>query len=994
MFRIGIDVGGTNTDAVVLSDAQDVLAENAIVAWEKSPTTANVTEGIAKALGAVIEKSEISIKDIAYVSIGTTHFVNAVIEANPTKLAKVAVIRLAGPYTKRCPPFIDFPPSLRDTIEGHVAVIDGGLQIDGKEIVPIKDEHVFEQCRIIKEKGLSHVVLVGVFSPLAGPGEQEEYVRDLIEKYFEGSKMEVVCSKDVGHVGLLERENAAILNAAILSFARETIRSYAAVLKKLSLSCPLYLTQLDGTLVNSRAAASVPIRTFSNGPTNSMRGASYLAKLDGRTRGKSIIVVDVGGTTTDVGVLLPSGFPRKAAAFTEVGGVRTSFSMPDIYSIGLGGGSYVFFDANGSATVGPSSVGLEIITSAKVFGGQVLTATDLAVVAGLKDTESIGDKSLVLNNITSKEVTAGMDAIRRSLETAIDRMKTDSGDAIVLLVGGGSVIVPPTLEGVQEIVRPPYFNVANAVGAAIARVSGTVDRIEIPGNRSFDEIIEACKAEAIQNAVNAGANCENTSIAEVAVIQLPYVANHASRVIVKAVGDLDLGALKVDPSEEQNSDLESATITDVQAKNMVKPVAAPTQSKTNAVDINTYTPSVSSDGIWTLSETDIEWIAEGCAILGCGGGGATYSAFLMARQAIRAGHKIRVVDIEYLLQNSRDAWILPCGFMGSPSVSSERIPSGVEIPTAGRNLVKFLGIEKISALISDEIGGKNGLEPMLLATETDFNLPIVDADLMGRAYPRLDQILPCIAKEKGLFPVVAADGIGNCMVVPTAENNAIVEDILRAACTVLGSSVGLSISPLQAHELVEHSIPGSTSQAWRIGRAVALCRRESTLSSVSEAITRLQDGKLLFVGKVCLHEVRGGFTHGRITVAPLLQEEMEGSNKADDQQPNAISGRMIIPFQNENLQAEIEHEDGSRKVVCCVPDLITVIDAQNGSAIGTQDYRYGLRVIVIGLACDPRWASPAGLKLGGPVAFGLDTKYEPIGVYKQPKSVVAEFRAS
>jgi len=119
---------------------------------------------------------------------------------------------------------------------------------------------------------------------------------------------------------------------------------------------------------------------------------------------------------------------------------------------------------------------------------------------------------------------------------------------------------------------------------------------------------------------------------------------------------------------------------------------------------------------------------------------------------------------------------------------------------------------------------------------------------------------------------------------------------------------------------------------------------------------------------------------------------MEGPDRPDLQETNSSSTRMIIPFQNENLLAEIESDDGFRKAVCCVPDLITVIDAQNGSAIGTQDYRYGLRVLVIGLACDPRWASPAGLKLGGPSAFRLDTKYELIGTYKQPRSVIAEFR--
>lgn len=201
---------------------------------------------------------------------------------------------------------------------------------------------------------------------------------------------------------------------------------------------------------------------------------------------------------------------------------------------------------------------------------------------------------------------------------------------------------------------------------------------------------------------------------------------------MKAVGDLDLGTLKIGVSEEHDLDLEGTTAgARTQAETTVKPIAVPTPS--TAIDINVYTPSVSADGVWTLSEMDIEWIAEGCAILGCGGGGATYSAFLMGRQAIRDGHKIKVVDIDYLQKDSRDAWVLPCGFMGSPSVSSERIPSGAEIPTAGRNLVKFLGIEKISALVSDEIGGKNGLEPMLLATEGDFDLPVVDGELSNES---------------------------------------------------------------------------------------------------------------------------------------------------------------------------------------------------------------------------------------------------------------------
>ncbi len=138
------------------------------------------------------------------------------------------------------------------------------------------------------------------------------------------------------------------------------------------LTAPLYLTQNDGTIVNAAYAARFPVYSFASGPTNSMRGANFLGRLE------DAIVVDVGGTTTDVGCLR-LGFPREANNVVEIGGVRTNFRMPDVLSIGLGGGSIV---SNEPLAVGPVSVGYELTEKARVFGGDVLTATDLAVAAG------------------------------------------------------------------------------------------------------------------------------------------------------------------------------------------------------------------------------------------------------------------------------------------------------------------------------------------------------------------------------------------------------------------------------------------------------------------------------------------------------------------------------------------------------------------------------------------------------------------------------------
>lgn len=303
-----------------------------------------------------------------------------------------------------------------------------------------------------------------------------------------------------------------------------------------------------------------------------MRGAAFLAGLDkkrsvGETR-SSVIVVDVGGTTTDVGVLLPSGFPRKAAAFTEgqchlyvysyslnlvlyacswwsqnqvrqipfrelkilrcnsllFVGFKNSFSMPDIYSIGLGGGSRVRYSPSNTATIGPDSVGLAICSSSIIFGSTTLTATDLAAAAGMISDSGIADTdfSRMQGVLTDDQIHGGISVIKHMLESAVDKMKTDPGDVTLLLVGGGSIIVPDNLAGVKEVIRPPFHEVANAVGAAIARVSGVVDRVEIPGTgKSIEDIVESCKAEAINKAIESGAQPSSIEVTEVTVIQLP-----------------------------------------------------------------------------------------------------------------------------------------------------------------------------------------------------------------------------------------------------------------------------------------------------------------------------------------------------------------------------------------------------------------------------------------------------------------------------------------
>lgn len=205
------------------------------------------------------------------------------------------------------------------------------------------------------------------------------------------------------------------------------------------------------------------------------------------------------------------------------------------------------------------------------------------------------------------------------------------------------------------------------------------------------------------------------------------------------------------------------------------------------------------------------------------------------------------------------------------------------------------------------------------------------------------------------------------------------------------------MAPLTRVKCQQYGVTHTVSQAWRIGRAIALCRKHNNLKSIPSAILELQNGACLFIGKIVdvQREVRKGFTWGSVTIVPLLEdEEEEPTTGTSSTSPGyASDDRLIIPFQNENLYAYIEKPNGDKKVLVTVPDLITVLDSQNGAALGTPDYRYGLRVTVIALAGEPKWTTtPEGLACGGPTAFGLhDIPFTPIAEYKEPSSVVVQY---
>ena len=271
-------------------------------------------------------------------------------------------------------------------------------------------------------------------------------------------------------------------------------------------------------------AIRFPVLTIGSGPANSIRGAAYLT---GRT---DAIVVDVGGTSTDVGVLV-RGFPRESSFGVEIGGIRTNFRMPDLVTIALGGGTIVTEDA-----LGPESVGYRILEEALVFGGSTPTLTDAGVAA---QRFVLGDASrLAQHGPLLAAAIARSDAM---LADAIDRVKTSREPVTLVAVGGGAPLVPEDLPGTSEVLRPDHSDVANAIGAAIASVSGEVDRVFHLGAGGREAAIAEASSEAIERAVSAGAARESVEVVEIEEVPLAYLTDPAVRIRVKAGGPLAWG---------------------------------------------------------------------------------------------------------------------------------------------------------------------------------------------------------------------------------------------------------------------------------------------------------------------------------------------------------------------------------------------------------------------------------------------------------------------
>jgi hypothetical protein len=282
----------------------------------------------------------------------------------------------------------------------------------------------------------------------------------------------------------------------------------------------------------------------------------------------------------------------------------------------------------------------------------------------------------------------------------MEQMKVSDAPVHVLLVGGGALLVTEDLDGVDKCINPIHQGAANAVGAAIAKISGEIDLVEIPGGRSEKQIIDAVCKHAVDLAVQRGASREDVEIVDVNKTPLQYMTNGAMRIQVRAVGPLATPSEFTPPSSPPLSWEEDCEVEEGE-KVGVPNALDPTYKPALHMELDAYRPEV-QQGAWYVSEIDLELIATGCGVLGTGGGGPTHHEYLKSLHALGTGgdKKMRIVSPESLAD---DAVLCFASWYGSPSVINERIAGGNEI-AAGINAVNIIvGNKSFDGLLIDEM---------------------------------------------------------------------------------------------------------------------------------------------------------------------------------------------------------------------------------------------------------------------------------------------------
>lgn len=348
---------------------------------------------------------------------------------------------------------------------------------------------------------------------------------------------------------------------------------------------------------------------------------------------------------------------------------------------------------------------------------------------------------------------------------------------------------------------------------------------------------------------------------------------------------------------------------------------------------------------------EIDPLAVGAWILGTGGGGSPYLAQLNLKKLYREGRPCKLIDPMAL--DDGDA-VAVVSKMGAPLVGQERLVDPAHLARAVRLMEEYTG-KPFRAVMSVEIGGGNALSPFLAGALLD--IPVVDADAMGRAYPEAQMTSFAIGDLK-MYPLTLVDCRDNEAIVAKTPTWKWMERVSRSICTEVGSTSATCKAPRTGREVKDWGILNTVTKAISLGQAVLDAR--AAHSDPVEAVLRHEGGLTLFKGKISDVDrtTTGGFLRGSATI-----EGLDGDR----------GSKVVLAFQNEWAVA---FRDG--EPIAMTPDLICLLDSVSGEAIGTETVRYGQRVTAVALPAPKLLQTPKGLAHVGPRAFGYDIDYKSV----------------
>jgi N-methylhydantoinase A/oxoprolinase/acetone carboxylase beta subunit len=506
-LRIAVDLGSTHADGVVLDDGDHVLAD------AKVPRGPDVAAGVRAAVRRLAEQRGVDRGRVTRTIVGCGAAHDAVLACQG--LCRVAVVRIGAPLTTAVPPLSTWPAQLREAVSCGTAVVQGGADYDGRAAGPLDEDALASFLASVAGRAEA-VAITSVFSAVAP--DQELAAADVARRELGG--VPVSLSHEIGSVGLLARENLTVLNAALLGVAERLASSLREALDGSRIDAELFFAQGDGTVMALEHALRFPALMLGNASARAMRGAAWLTGIG------DAVVVDVGAGATAVGVLI-NGSPRETSPPAHIAGIRADLRTADVAVVPIGGGTIVRLDG-GTPLLGDRSP-----DEGLVFGGATPTLTDAAVAAGRA---VLGSRGLTMPQ--RRALTPALELSDRALAEAVDRARRAAPAATLVAVGGGAMLVPRALPGISDMIVPRHGAVAGAIGLANAPAAGEAHRICANRPTERATTMEAARADAVAQAIHAGAAPAQVQIVELEEIPLSYLHDPPIRIRVKAAGPL------------------------------------------------------------------------------------------------------------------------------------------------------------------------------------------------------------------------------------------------------------------------------------------------------------------------------------------------------------------------------------------------------------------------------------------------------------------------